>query len=197
MSIPKASIVPPSSPSRPNAASSPIPATAGGSTSGSSTSVTTASRRRDARVAIQYAAGVPKRRMRSIEIAFVLRRDDERVLGRRRVPSAATRSPGGTRAKIATTGSSEEGQGDARREDERRPEEPAAYGSMTSGSAGSPRSEGGLALRPDNSVRSTPARRPCSSNATTTAISYRTRGCAQAGMRTTVTWSLTGRASVT
>ena len=31
----------------------------------------------------------------------------------------------------------------------------------------------------------------------TTAISYRTRGCAQAGIRTTLTWSLTARASVT
>ncbi len=39
--IPRAVKVSPSSPKRPNAASRPIPATAGGSTRGSSTSVTT------------------------------------------------------------------------------------------------------------------------------------------------------------
>ena len=103
MSIPSASIDPPSSPSRPNAASSPIPATAGGRTSGSSTSVTTTSRSRDSRVAIQYAAGVPNTRIRTIEIAFVLAVTTSASFAAS-VPSAETSSPGGTRAKIATTG---------------------------------------------------------------------------------------------
>ena len=39
------------------------------------------------------------------------------------LPRAETSSPGGTRAKIATTGSDEEGERHARRENERRAEE--------------------------------------------------------------------------
>ena len=48
-----------------------MPATAGGSTSGSSTSVTTSARPRKRRVAIRYAAGVPKARMSTFATTFV------------------------------------------------------------------------------------------------------------------------------
>ena len=55
-----------------------MPATAGGSTSGSSMSVTTRARPRNERVASRQAAGVPTIRMIAIEAA-VVRRLSERV----------------------------------------------------------------------------------------------------------------------
>ena len=61
------------------------------------------SRRRLDRVAIQYAVGVPNARIRNIETAFVFAVTTSASLAAS-VPSAETSSPGGTRAKIATTG---------------------------------------------------------------------------------------------
>ena len=72
-----------------------MPATAGGRTRGSSTTVTTTSRRRVSRVAIQYAAGVPKARMRIIETRFVLAVTMSASFAAS-LPSAETSSPGGT-----------------------------------------------------------------------------------------------------
>ena len=73
----------PNSPPVPNAASSPMPATAGGSTSGSSTSVTTSARPRKRRVARNHAVGVPKPRIRALAIEVRPRGDLERVAHRR------------------------------------------------------------------------------------------------------------------
>ena len=53
----------------PSAASSPMPATAGGSTSGSSMSVINSARPRKRRVARKYAAGVPTTTMIATAIA--------------------------------------------------------------------------------------------------------------------------------
>ena len=65
---------------------------------------------------------MPNTMIRSIATAFVsavtMRASFAAV-----VPSAAIRSPGGTWRKIASDGQQQEEQGDARREDERRPEE--------------------------------------------------------------------------
>ena len=59
VSTSRSPIAPPKTPCGPSAASRAIPATAGGSTSGSSTSVITAARPRKRRVASSHAAGVP------------------------------------------------------------------------------------------------------------------------------------------
>ena len=98
-----------------------MPATAGGSTSGSSISVTTRSRDRDVRVATQYAVGVPKRMISSHRDGVRLGRDDERVLGGARAErgdQVARRDAEEDRRDRQQ----QEQQGDARREDERRPE---------------------------------------------------------------------------
>ena len=63
----------PSSPARPKSASSPIPATAGGSTSGSSINVTTSARPRKRRLATRYASGVPNSKISACAIADVLK----------------------------------------------------------------------------------------------------------------------------
>ena len=65
--------------------------------------MTTTSRGGYARVAIQYAAGVPNRRISAIEIAFVSSVTRSASFAAS-LPSAAISSPGGTRRKIATTG---------------------------------------------------------------------------------------------
>ncbi len=50
-----------------------MPATAGGSTIGNSTSVTTSDRPRNRRVAKKYAVGVPNARIATCEITIVFR----------------------------------------------------------------------------------------------------------------------------
>jgi len=103
--IPKASRLEPSRPSRPNAASSPIPATAGGSTSGSSTRVIASECPRNLRLARRNAAGVPKRRISvcAIRLVFRLTTNASCTTG---FPSCSTSSAGDVCAKIATIGRS-------------------------------------------------------------------------------------------
>ena len=60
-----------------------MPATAGGSTSGSSTSVTTSARPGNRRRAMNHAVGVPKPRISALAMRFVRSGDRERVLDRR------------------------------------------------------------------------------------------------------------------
>ena len=99
-----------------------MPATAGGSTSGSSISVTTRSRRRDRRVAAQYAVGVPSTRIRASAMRFVSNVTTSASFATS-LRSAETSSPGGTRRKIATIGSSRKPSATRRRQDERAAEE--------------------------------------------------------------------------
>ena len=103
--IPNAFSCSPSSPNRPKAAISPIPATAGGRTSGSSTSTTSSERPRKRRVARRYAVGVPSRSTSACAIALVFRLTTSASVTTGR-ESWATRSVGETRAKIATIGNS-------------------------------------------------------------------------------------------
>ena len=112
----------PSSPTRPNAASRPMPATAGGSTSGSSTSVMASERPGKRRVASRYAVGVPKSRISACAIRLVFRLTMKRVRDdrvRELVDQLARRY---VCTKIATIGSSEERRARPRRraEQERR-----------------------------------------------------------------------------
>jgi len=81
-----------------------MPATAGGRTSGSSTRVTRTSRNAPRRVEIQYAAGVPKASITSIEIEIVsaVTRSASTAASE---PSADTSSPGGISRKTAMIGS--------------------------------------------------------------------------------------------
>ena len=64
-------------PVRPNAAKRPRPATAGGSTSGSSNAVERIALPRNSWVAIQYATGVPKRTIAPERHGRELERDPE------------------------------------------------------------------------------------------------------------------------
>ena len=99
-----------------------MPATAGGSTSGSSTAVTRSARPRKVRVASKYAAGVPKRRISAFATRLVFRLTTSASTAARLVmPSSSWRS--GIWRKIASTGSSEKGEGDSGRERERRAEQ--------------------------------------------------------------------------
>ena len=95
---------PPRIPFGPSAASSAIPATAGGSTIGSSTSVITTNRPRNERVARRYAAGVPTTTITRIAIAVVskLSRSASVAAGS---PSFEISSPGEVCVKMAITGS--------------------------------------------------------------------------------------------
>src|SRR5437870_5941174 len=101
---PSASSVDPSSPRRPNVANRPSPATAGGRTSGSSTRLTTSDRPRKLRVARTNARGVPRARMNACAISVVLAvtTSASRTAGS---PRRLTSSAGGTRRKMASTGS--------------------------------------------------------------------------------------------
>ena len=86
-----------------NAASRPMPATVGGSTSGSSMSVIATVRPRKRRVPRKYAAGVPTSRITASAIAFVVAvsTSASRTAGS---SSWSSRRCSGTRAKIATIG---------------------------------------------------------------------------------------------
>src|SRR5436190_18938469 len=105
MRTPRKPSVSPRSPRRPKAASSPMPATAGGSTSGSSQSVITSGRPGNRRVASRYAAGVATSSVIPKAIPFVTA---VTTSASRTTPSSSlrTRSPGETRRKIARTGNS-------------------------------------------------------------------------------------------
>src|SRR3954447_2667953 len=93
-----------SRPVRPNAAKRPVPATAGGRTSGSSTSVTSTERPRKRRVASTYAVGVPNTRMSACARRVVLRLTTSASVTTG-FPTWATSRAGDTRANTATTGS--------------------------------------------------------------------------------------------
>ena len=85
----------PSSPSRPNVASRPMPATAGGRTSGSSTSVTARLRPGKRRVASRYAVGRAESDDQRLGNECRLECDDQRVarhLGAERVDQLARRN---------------------------------------------------------------------------------------------------------
>ena len=101
--MPSASIVPPSSPRLPNAASSPIPATAGGRTSGSSTSVTDERAPAEARASRADRRPAFRRAHARVRDRVRLQRHDERVarasLRARRAAVRARR-----RGRCATTG---------------------------------------------------------------------------------------------
>ena len=87
---------------------------------------------RESGVATQYAVGVPNRMISTIATAFVSAVTMSASFAAL-VPSAATRSPGGTRRKIADDRQQQEEQGDARREDDRRPEHLVYDGALGSG----------------------------------------------------------------
>ena len=93
----------PNSPPVPTAASSPMPATAGGSTSGSSTSVTTSARPGNRRRAMNHAVGVPKPRISALAMRFVrtVTASASRTAG---WPSRLGTSRSGTWVKSATIG---------------------------------------------------------------------------------------------
>ena len=86
-------------------------------------SVTTTSRERELRVATQYAVGVPKTMISTIATAFVSERHDERILccvRRQCIQQLAGRDAEEDRRD----GQQQEEKGDARRENERGPEDP-------------------------------------------------------------------------
>ena len=116
-------------PTRPNAASSPSPATAGGSTSGSSTSVTTSARPRKRRLASRYASGVPNRRISACAISDVLTLTISASVTTG-LDSWWSSLPGGTRRKIAATGSTQERERDSRRRQRQRAERARGDGSL-------------------------------------------------------------------
>ena len=119
--IPSASKLDPSRPSRPNAASSPIPATAGGRTSGSSTSVTASARPRK-RPAREQEGEPASRTARSAparsRVVLMLTTNASRTTG---FESWSTRCAGEVRAKIATIGSSRNASATQRRVRRRAP----------------------------------------------------------------------------
>ena len=146
------------------------------------------------RVARKYAAGVPTPRISAIEIAFVFRGHPKRVDGDvavelvEQLPQAGPRgrSPAPVRARnpaVATTSAASSTSvkprlpsgGVAHLARSR----PAAAAVVPSGSCRS-------------SCSSTPARPPCCCSRRTTAISYRTFGCAQGGILIARTRLLTG-----
>ena len=100
--------------SGPSAASSAMPATAGGSTSGSSIRVISSARPRNVRVASRYAAGVPTSRITASAIALVSQAQPERVARARRRRGCRAARPGSVSTKIATTGSVRNDERDAR-----------------------------------------------------------------------------------
>ncbi len=112
-------------PSGPSAASSAIPATAGGSTRGSSTSVITTERPGKDRVASRYAAGVPTATMMAIAIAVVSRlsRSASVAVGSLRLLISC---PGAVWVKIATTGNTRNASVTAERSPEQQREPRAA-----------------------------------------------------------------------
>ena len=119
--MPVASTAPPRMPAGPTAASSAIPATAGGSTSGSSTSVTTSDFPRKERVASMYAAGVPTTRISAQRHRGGAQAEPERV----ERPRVAQRVQEVGRAAVDEDrqhGQREEGQRDRGGERERDPE---------------------------------------------------------------------------
>ena len=89
--------VAPNSPPVPTAASRPIPATAGGSTSGSSTSVTTSARPGKRRRAMSHAVGVPKPRISALATRFVrsVTASASRTAGSREQPGHVARAAPG------------------------------------------------------------------------------------------------------
>jgi hypothetical protein len=105
ISSPRNPIASPRRPARPKAARSPIPATAGGRTSGNSTAVTKNARPRKLRVAIRYAVGVPKSKISAfaINVVFSVTSSASTAAGSV-IPS--TSRPSGIWRKIARIGRS-------------------------------------------------------------------------------------------
>ena len=117
---PEASRLEPSRPKRPNAASSPMPATAGGSTSGSSTSVTASERprkRRRRRAGRRSASRTA--RISSCAIRLVFRLTHERISDDR-VRELVDQAPGRRVDEDRDDRQKQEGQRDERREPSRR-----------------------------------------------------------------------------
>ena len=177
----------PSSPRRPNAASKPMPATAGGRTSGSSTSVTRERVPAEAPAREQVGGRRPEQHDQRLRDQARLQADEERISDDRVRRAGRSSCAGGTRAKIATIGSSRNASAIAAA---RTYATPSRLRRMRASSActGSPRGqEAGCAQLRLSRLRSgrasrTRARRPCSPLALTTHMPYRTFGCAQAGI---------------